>query len=388
MRTVGFVFAIIISTLIFGSLNYYIGLRGWQKVGSLIPYINSKVYWGIFWLIALSFILARLGEKFLPDSVENYLVFIGDYWMAAMMYFLILLPLVDLIRFGGRRIAYFKSGGRAIAFFQNYYGVLVFLLMIGLLIYGTWSAQNIKLAHYDIDINKKAGTLKELHVVMMSDSHLGNIVDNKRLEKMVEKINEQNPDIVLMAGDIVDEKVDPFINQGMGETMKKIQSKYGVYAITGNHEFYGGDVEKIVKVLEESGVKFLRDDFVKVADSFYVVGREDISIESYYKKKRKSLNEILDGSDNALPVIMMDHNPRDLKEPQENGVDLQLSGHTHRGQMFPNQYFTKMLYEIDWGHLKKDNYNIIVSSGIGTWGPPIRIGNSSELVDITLHFNC
>jgi predicted MPP superfamily phosphohydrolase len=203
---------------------------------------------------------------------------------------------------------------------------------------------------------------------------------------MVDRINELNPDIVFMAGDIVDEKLAPFLKQNMGEIFKKLKTKHGVYAVTGNHEFYGGEVDDIVKNLEMSGIKVLRDDNVKVADSFYVTGREDISIESYYKKKRKSVSEILANADKELPVILLDHNPRDLEEPKESGVDLQLSGHTHRGQMFPNEYFTKRLYELDWGYLKKDNFNIIVSSGIGTWGPPIRIGNSAEIVDVTIRF--
>jgi uncharacterized protein len=386
MRTVGFAIMIIISILIFGGVNYYIGLRGWQGVGSLIPFLNNKVYWIMFWVTALSFILARLSGRFLPASVGYYLDLIGGYWMAAMLYLLIILPIVDIIKLIKRRVNFIPRGISESAIIKTYLGVLILLLLLGILIYGTWNAANIKVAHYDIDIPKKAGDLKELKIAMVSDLHLGTIVDNSRLSKMVDKINELQPDIILMAGDIIDDKVAPFVKQNMGEILKELKAKNGVYAATGNHDYYGGDSEELIKNLEASGVKVLTDKYMKINDSFYVVGREDIAVESYYKRNRKPLKELLSDVDKLLPVILIDHTPKNLQEPMENGVDLQVSGHTHRGQLFPSQYITQSLFELDWGYLKKDNLNVVVSSGIGTWGPPIRIGNSSELVEIVLRF--
>lgn len=386
MKTIGLIFGIIISILIFGSINYYIGLRGWQKVGSLLPFLNNRVYWFLFWILACTFIIAKLGEKYIPEGIENYIVIIGDYYMAAMMYLLIVLPVIDLIRFGGRKYKFIPkimSGNRVLI---TYYGVGILILLIALLIYGTWNARNIKIVHYEININKSAGNLKSLKIAMLSDSHLGEIVNNNRLKDMVEKINALKPDIVLMAGDIVDEKVAPFISQNMGATMESIYAPYGVYAVTGNHEFYGGDADKIVKTLEEANIKVLRNDRVNIDNSFYIVGRDDITVESYSKQKRKTMPELIKDVDKSLPIILLDHQPRNLKEAEDMGVDLQLSGHTHRGQMFPNQYLTRLLYEVDYGYKKKGDYNIIVSSGIGTWGPPIRIDNNSELVEITVNF--
>ncbi|MBL4937230.1 metallophosphoesterase [Clostridium sp. YIM B02515] len=386
MKTVGFVLMIIVTILMFGGVNYYIGLRGWQGVGSLIPFINAKIYWILFSIIAVSFILARLGEKFLPNSVEGYLNLVGAYWMAAMLYFLIILPLVDIGRFIGGKASFIPQGIRENTFIKTYAGLFVFLIVIGILIYGTYNAKNIKVSQYDINVAKKAGNVRELRIAMFSDAHLGSIVDNARLTKMIDKVNELNPDIVLMPGDIVDEKLSPFVKQNMGENFKRLKSEYGVYFSTGNHEYYGGEVEGIVNNLKASGVKVLSDDCVKIDDSFYIAGRQDIASLSYNKKERKTLDQILNGVDKSLPIILMDHNPKNLEEPQKAGVDLQVSGHTHRGQMFPSEYITRRLYEIDYGYLKKDNFNIVVTSGIGTWGPPIRVGNSSELDLIVLHF--
>ena len=386
MRTVGFVVMICASILIFGGVNYYIGLRSWQGIGNFIPFINNKVYWIIFWFIAISFILARVGNKFLPSSIEGLLSLIGSYWMAAMLYLLIILPIVDIIRFTVKKASFIPREIRESIIIKNYFGILMFIFVIGILAYGTWNAKNIKVVKYNIDIQKKAKNIEELKIVMISDLHLGNIVNNSRLSNIVEKINELNPDIILMAGDIVDDRIEPFVRQNMGETLKSLNAKYGVFAVTGNHDYYGGDVEEIIKNLEDSGVKVLTDEYIEINNSFLVVGREDIAVESYYKRKRGTLTEILADANKTLPIILIDHTPKNLQEPMENGVDLQVSGHTHRGQMFPSRYITERLFEVDWGYLKKDNLNVIVSSGIGTWGPPIRIGNGSELVEINLKF--
>jgi uncharacterized protein len=386
MKSVGFAVMLVVAILIFGGVNYYIGIKGWRGVGSLVPFLNSKVYWIIFWVIALSYILARVGERFLPSTIGNYLNLIGGYWMAAMLYLLIILPVVDIIKFARRRVGFMPRGISESALIKTYSGILVLVLLVGILVYGTWNARNIKVTKYDIEIPKKAGGLKELKIAMMSDLHLGFIVDNSRLTKMVDKVNELQPDIILIAGDIIDDNIAPFVKQNMGETLKGLKAKYGVYAATGNHDYYGGDSEELIKNLEASGVKVLTDKYVKINDSFYVAGREDIAVESYYKRNRKLLKELLSDVDKALPVILIDHTPKNLQDPMENGVDLQVSGHTHRGQLFPSQYITQGLFELDWGYLKKDNLNVVVSSGIGTWGPPIRIGNSSELVEINLRF--
>lgn len=387
MKVLSYGLMIIVSILLFGGINYYIGMRSWQRVWSLVPFLNNKIYWSIFWIIALSFIIARIGERFLPGGITNYFNIIGGYWMAAMLYFIIVLPIFDIIRFTGRRATFIPQTIKDNTFIRTFSGMLGLLLVVGILIYGSFNARNIKVSFYDIDVPKQAGNLEELKIAMISDLHLGNIVDNSRLIKMVDKINELKPDVVLIAGDIIDDKIGPFMKQNMGETLKKLNSKYGVYAVTGNHDYYGGDAPELIKTLDASGIKVLSDEYVNIADSFYVAGRQDVAVENYYKTKRKPVEEILKGSNKSLPIILLDHNPLNLEEPQKAGVDLQVSGHTHRGQMFPSQYITQRIYELDWGYLKKDNLNVVVSSGIGTWGPPIRVGNSSELVEITLKFN-
>ncbi|MBI3578844.1 MAG: metallophosphoesterase, partial [Ignavibacteriales bacterium] len=212
------------------------------------------------------------------------------------------------------------------------------------------------------------------------------IVCKARLEHIVEKINALNPDLVLLPGDVVDEDLGPVIKQNLGETLRKIRSKFGVISITGNHEYIGG-VEEAYQYLIAHDIMVLRDSVIKINNSLYVVGREDLSVKQFTGKRRKPLDEIMAGVDKTLPVILMDHQPFRLEDAVQNGVDLQLSGHTHHGQIWPFNFITKKVYEVSWGYKKKGDTHIYVSCGVGTWGPPVRIGNTPEIVNIRLTFS-
>jgi predicted MPP superfamily phosphohydrolase len=143
----------------------------------------------------------------------------------------------------------------------------------------------------------------------------------------------------------------------------------------------------IEKNLTDGGITLLRDKAVKIEDSFYVIGRDDTSVKRYSDSERKAIASIDKSIDKSLPIIVLDHQPSNLGEPSNFGADLQFSGHTHKGQFFPNNLITKRIFESDYGYYKKDNMQLIVSSGFGTWGSPIRIGTKSEIVHVNLIFN-
>lgn len=372
--------------LIFGLLNYFIGLNGWLYIFQYLPG-SRLVYWPIFWFIAFSYLLARSGRAFLPDSLRLVLTLIGAYWMAAMFYFLQAIVALKLLGFADRFIHFVPPALKNNPHFALFIGFVTVIFVVGVVVYGSWNARNPTVQHYDITIDKEAGGLQELHVVMVSDIHLGEIIHNGRLTKMVERINGLEPDVVLMPGDIVDEDLGPFIRQDMAASFRQLRPAVGIYAVPGNHEYIAGQLDKTVGYLEEAGIKVLRDNYVKVDDSFYIVGREDTSHPSFANGADvKSLSRVMAGMDKSLPIILLNHQPRGLAEAAEQGVDLQLSGHTHRGQLYPIQFITGRMFEKDWGYLKKDSLQLIVSSGFGTWGPPIRIGNRPEIVDITITF--
>ena len=266
-----------------------------------------------------------------------------------------------------------------------YTRLLAVIFVTGLLIYGTWNARQVQIIPYEVTINKEAGSVQELNVVMVSDLHLNSIINNERLKEMVEGINVLNPDLILMVGDIL-EVARFFSEQNMLETFKGLKSRYGIFMSLGNHEYYGSGKNEIVESLEQIGIHILRDSYHKVNDSFYVAGREDFAAEQF-GSGRKDLQEVLSGVDKKLPLILLDHQPVTLGEAENEGVDLQVSGHTHKGQVFPANLITSRLFEKDYGYLKKGSYQLIVTSGYGTWGPPLRIGSSSEIVQISVSFN-
>jgi predicted MPP superfamily phosphohydrolase len=241
------------------------------------------------------------------------------------------------------------------------------------------------ITNLNISINKVVHGIKELNIAAATDIHLGTIICKARLERIVNKINSLNPDIILLPGDVVDEDIGPVIKQNLGETLKKLDAKIGIFGITGNHEYIGG-AENACKYLEEHRIFMLRDSYVRIDNTYYIAGREDRSIKGFTSKLRKPLEEILQGVDKSYPVILMDHQPIHLEEAMKNGIDFQISGHTHHGQLWPFNYITRKVYELDRGYKKMGETHYFVSCGVGTWGPPMRTNCRPEILNIKLRF--
>ncbi len=370
---------------VYGLVNYYIFIRGWQAIPKGIP---LRTYYLIFFLvISLSYFLGRILENYYASTLSDVFVWIGSLWLGLMVYLLLSILLIDILRLVNHFIGIIPA-----VLFKDYQrtkqiaAIVVLSVSVILIIAGRINALSPKIQTLDLKVNKTVNSQKDWNIVLASDIHLGTLIGQSRLDVLVKMINDLKPDLVLFAGDIIDEDLTPVINQDLGETLKNINAKFGVYAITGNHEFIGG-VEPAVKYLINHGINVLRDSSVKIGDSFYLVGREDRSTNQFAHKRRKELSELMKSVDKNLPVVMMDHQPFALNEAVENGVDLQLSGHTHHGQLWPFNYITKMVYELSWGYKKKGDTHFYVSSGYGGWGPPIKLGSRSEIVNIKLHFN-
>jgi len=259
------------------------------------------------------------------------------------------------------------------------------ILVIVLIIAGHINTRYPRIRKLDLTIAKTVKGPKDLHIVMASDIHLGVIVGKNRAAYLVNKINSLNPDIIILDGDLVDEDLAPVIRQNLGESLKALKAKLGVWAITGNHEYIGG-VIPAVDYLVAHGIKFLRDSSVLIDDRFYLVGREDRDKPRFTGQPRKTLEVLMKDVDRSYPVILLDHQPFNLSNAVAQGADLQLSGHTHHGQLFPLNFITDAIYELSYGYKKIGQTHFYVSSGFGTWGPPMRIGMRPEIVDIRLHF--
>jgi predicted MPP superfamily phosphohydrolase len=375
-------FSIVIS--IYLLINLYIFLRGWQALASLPHY--RAAYLAAFCVLSLSFLAGRFLERASLSWFSSALVWIGSFWLAAMVYFLLILFCIDILRGVNHFISFFPLVGSAAYQRLNIVALTgIVAAVIVVTIAGFFNAASPRIKNLDLTIHKNHQSLKTLNIVAVSDIHLGTIIGKSRLEHLVEKINLLHADVVLLPGDVVDEDIGPVIKQNLGETLRTIKSKYGVYAITGNHEYIGG-VEAACNYLTEHGIVMLRDSTATIGDAVTIVGREDISIKTFARKQRAPLGELMNNVDRTKPIVLMDHQPFHLHEAEEAGVDLQLSGHTHHGQLWPFNFITKKVYELSWGYLKKGATHYYVSCGAGTWGPPVRTGNTPEVMNIHLRF--
>jgi predicted MPP superfamily phosphohydrolase len=392
MRIMAFIIFFAIFFAVIGSISYYIYIRGLQSIPAESSLRNA--YTVVFWTIALSFFGGRLFERFLPSVLSDLLIWMGSFWIGAMIYFLMAVALLDLLRLANHFLPFFPAVITKNYSQAKYITAASILGLVGLLLLaGHINSVMPRIKKLNLQVARKAAKLDSLNIVAVSDVHLGTIVGRSRLDHIVSEINSLDPDLVLMPGDIFDEDVTRVFKQNLGEALRNIRSRFGVYAVTGNHEQYGG-ADRACTYLTEHSITVLRDQSVKIADSFFLVGREDRSMMGRENRsmdrrdgrQRKSLSELMAAVDKNYPVILMDHQPFGLNEAVLQGVDLQISGHTHYGQLWPFNYIVRSIYEVPWGYKKIVNTHFYVSDGVGTWGPPVRIGNRPEIVQILLNF--
>lgn len=370
---------------VYGLVNFYIVRRGWQ---ALAGYPRARwVYLAFFLAFILSYPAGRIAMGFGRNCVSGIFVKIGSFHLALMIYLFMGVVLVDLFRLVN---SFWPMVPKSISSNPRQTGLMLFLLVAGtsilVVIGGAINAARPRVRELSISIDKPAGGRRSLTIVMASDVHLGTVAGSSRLKALVDRINTLGPDIVLLPGDIVDESVTAREEEAMTAVFQKIRAPLGVYSVPGNHEVYGG-LERNLAYLRNWGVKVLQDEVDFVAGSFYVLGRKDPTVLRR-GESRMPLDEIMKrGSvDRARPLILLDHQPIRLGEAEQAGIDLELSGHTHAGQLFPFNLINKLIYEQNWGSLQKGRTRYYVSCGVGTWGPPVRTGSVPEILRIRLTF--
>lgn len=344
---------IIIGTLVVGIyslLTTYIGWNVMSWLSSINIHISKYIYWPVLFVLAFSFLIGRLYEPFKPLAI------IGNYWMFVFEYGLLLCLMANIIVW-------------LTPFSVRLVGTVAVLAFVMLAIIGTYNAYTpvVKKLTIEMDIDAP------MTVVVASDFHLGALSNKTHLQRFVQLSNVQKPDVVLLAGDLVDDTPDLFIKKGMGEVVGKLQATYGIYGVLGNHEYYGNAITEVVEELQKANVRMLLDETILVGERFYLTGQEDRT-----NKRRLELQQLAPAT-HDYPWFVMNHTPDDLQTPANLGVDLHVSGHTHLGQLWPNVYITRKIFELDYGYKNKDGMHTVVSSGFGFWGPPMRIGSRSEL---------
>lgn len=323
-------------------------------------------YLGIFfgYFPYLGAILARGLKKSQIERVVGHFLFFYNY-IALFSIILILLQLVSL------------------AFKKNFFNFLrgrkkdftiVTAFLIGILaLYGKNNFERIKGEKLSVELRETSADEKNLlKVGFISDVHLNKIFDGKKLDMALHQLENQGVELVLLGGDFVDND-SSVIEPGIENIIKKYKFPKGIYAVLGNHEYYGG-VEKNIKYIKDKGIEMLRDEILTI-DNINIVGRDDRT-----NRFRKPLIEILNEINNDFPIIVIDHNPGSLQEGIENNIDFQLSGHTHNGQLIPMNYLVNFLNLNGYGYKKIQKTQSFVSSGLGTWMIPYRIGSQSQYV--------
>jgi uncharacterized protein len=340
----------------------------------------------LFWLVALAYILGRFTERAGITWLAEPLIKAGSWWLGAMVYLLLLFLLADILRGislipglkGFFSFPWLSEKGKIVS-------LTVYIITAVILTAGYFNARYPAVVRQPVKLDKSfpGGHLK---AVLASDIHLGTLIGTGRLRHLVDLINRQEPDVILLAGDIFDEDLGPVIRNNLGDLLKNLKAREGVIAILGNHEFYGNATEA-QRYLENHNITVLRDSVLVLQGGIAIIGREDITGQQMFRKKRKTLAELLAGVDTLKPVIVLDHQPFRLQEVATHPVDLQLSGHTHDGQMWPFNYIINAMYEIGTGFGKINQTQFYVSPGVGTWGPPIRTSCRPEVIVLEISGN-
>jgi predicted MPP superfamily phosphohydrolase len=332
----------------------------------------------LFVLLVLGFPVAETLSHNDGTGWTKYLISAGYYSLPLLLYLSLAVILSDLAVGAVRLLKIIpKEAVRQTGFRLTRLG-FVLTIPVVIVVLGVLNYRYLRVKEYSIEVPRKSSSLRQLKIVFAADFHLGEITPAHFMEKFVAKVNAQNPDIVLIGGDVLegdrrDEETDRYEAQ-----FRQIKSKYGVYGAPGNHEGHrrsGGDF------FGQAGIRLLQDEVEKIDAAFYLAGRKDKR-----SRDRKSIDELLRNTSNDLPVILLDHRPTDLEKVSQSIVDIQLSGHTHHGQLFPLNFITKHEYELSWGYKKKRQTHIFVTSGAGLWGPPVRTAGASEILVIKVAF--
>ncbi len=355
--------------VLFLSVPFFaIGIAAWSLV-RLLPLEGRSVTLGTalltLLLVGLFAITLAPWLDVLPMPLSIFLYQLGNTLFVGCVYFLLLVLALRLFKL----LPWFRT--LPLQHSPLTLGILL-AVVCALLVGGYCNYQNKRRVPLNISVH---GLSRPKRIVMLSDLHLGYHNRVAELHRWVQLINDEHPDAVLIAGDLLDHSMRAVWQQDMMAELRQLQAP--VFMVLGNHEYIAG-LPQVQRFLNESNITLLRDSVAQL-DDLYIIGRDD-----RMNRHRKSLQQLTDSLPQGAPTLLLDHQPYDLEQAEQCDITLQLSGHTHRGQFWPGPWLTDMMYELSHGYLKKGNTHYYVSSGLGIWGAKVRIGTQSEYVVITL----
>lgn len=374
---------VIISFIIYITFGAYLAIYWEKSLKSRFPRCRYVIR-SILTLIAALPVISTINFIWHPDlpgvDLLSFMGFIVAAFFLYLAMFMVITHLFTLIltKVFHRGKWWKKPKGRIVLIGAEIGFSLFFC------IFGVWGANHTQVE----EVNVGTGTT-ELKVVALSDIHYGTPGNTVDLEKMAYLINEQKPDLVLIAGDIFDNNTKALDNKDFVNAMKKIDSTYGIYAVTGNHEYYENNQEEIKEYYQNTGVTLLIDEAVEIDGLLRIAGRDDIGYVKKAREQRKTLEQILDGTDTGLPLIVLDHQPQKFREAQNSAAFLEIAGHTHNGQIWPGDILVKLIYKIAYncpidGIHSYDGFTLAITKGYGTWGFPMRSTGTSHIYSFNI----
>ena len=366
--------------LVYGVIHLYVFLKA--KSALSLRTFTSIVTAIIMVFMILVPVIVRLTERADHEDFARILAYIGYTWMGAILIFFLTNILFDIFRLilYGSETLWNKDFSYAISAHRLY---LITCLSTTLLvvIYGVIEARQIRIEHLIIPTNKISADIGKIRIVQISDVHLGLIIGEERIKLIVNAIQTAKPDILVSTGDFVDVQLDNI--DGLAGLFHEVDTTYGKYAVTGNHEFYVG-LERSLEFTRKAGFKILREEASIIPGIITIAGVDDEAVRGWHKGENKSEQDLCLHVDNSQFTILLKHRP----VPYTGSLcvyDLQLSGHTHKGQIFPFYLITKLFFSRYAGFYQLNNNSALyVSRGTGTWGPPIRFLAPPEVTIIDI----
>lgn len=356
--------------------NIYVFFRIWSIFINKDYRIHyALIYLFLFSLYPLSRLFNDADNHFivaLSDLIRNYLLPFYLYLFLSVLAFDIFLLLNRVVRF----IPYDKFASTN---FKKTGLISIILFSIGIVVAGIINFNTIRTSEYQIEIPGGSSKINNLRIAFAADFHLKENTNIKFVERFATEITKADPDILLFGGDIADGNTEDKKMLIYETILKNIRPEYGVFTVLGNHEYYSGNDNG--NFFERSGIKVLSDTIILIDNSFSLGGRYDS-----HDQTRKSMQKLLEFETDSFPLILLDHRPTEIDQVSKTGVDVQLSGHTHNGQMFPVNLIMRNLYQLVWGYRKIGNTHFFVTSGIRLWGPPVRTAGKSEIMIINVIF--
>ena len=256
---------------------------------------------------------------------------------------------------------------------------VMILLSVSIVVAGAINLNTIRVSKYEIEVPRKNSRLDHLRVAFVADIHIQQNTSIRFIDQFVRKANALQPDVLLYGGDIVEGHREEGTTTAVESALNNVKTKYGSFAVLGNHESYGRKDQ--YSFFRRAEITLLRDTVIRIDSSFYLAGRYD---QRYWQ--RKTANELLNRTTPDLPVLLMDHRPTELQEASLTATAVQFSGHTHNGQLFPLNYILNRMYELSWGYRKIRDTHFFVTSGLRLWGPPVKTAGKSEIILVDIRF--